>query len=361
VLGQVASAPRPGACPECAADIGAAALACPRCHRLVHRDALKDLAAAADKATSTGDASGALSAWRSALVLLPPRSRQHEQVLAKVQALSRAVDAGVGTGGAAPANDANTAKGVNGDGSTSKKKPLAAGGLTGLALLAWKFKFAIAFVLTKGKLLLLGFTKLSTVLSMAVSLGVYAVAFGWKFAVGLLLSLYVHEMGHVASLKKYGIAASAPMFVPGFGAFVRLKQYPVNPVEDARVGLAGPIYGLGAALFAGALAWLTGWQVLFAIAKTGAWINLFNLVPVWQLDGGRAFRALTRQQRWLAVGALGAIWFVSGESIIVLLLLGAGFRALEKTAPLTGDRRALVEYVALAAVLAAMCRLVVTT
>jgi Zn-dependent protease len=346
----MAAAPTPGACPECAADVGPAALACPRCHRLVHADALKDLARAAGQATGAGDPSGALAAWRSALVLLPPRSRQHEQVLAKVQVLSRAIAAGAASSAPKPSADATGRGG---------KKPLAAGGLTGLALLAWKFKFAIAFVLTKGKLLLLGFTKLSTVLSMAVSLGVYAVAFGWKFAAGLILSLYVHEMGHVASLKKYGIAASAPMFVPGFGAFVRLKQYPVNPVEDARVGLAGPIYGLGAALFAGLLAWLTGWQVLFAIAKTGAWINLFNLVPVWQLDGGRAFRALTKQQRWLVVGALGAIWFLSGESIIVLLLLGAVFRALEKTAPAEGDRRALVEYVALAAILAAMCRLVV--
>jgi Zn-dependent protease len=342
----LATASAPARCPECATDIGPASLACPRCHRLVHRDALKDLAAAAEKATNTGDPSGALAAWRTALVLLPPRSRQHEQVLAKVHSLSRAVDAGT------PATPANASK---------TKKPLAAGGLTGLALLAWKLKFAIAFVLTKGKLLLLGFTKLSTVLSMAVSLGVYAVAFGWKFAVGLLLSLYVHEMGHVAALRKFGIAASAPMFVPGFGAFVRLKQYPQSPVEDARVGLAGPIYGLGAALFAALLAWLSGWQVLFAIAKTGAWINLFNLVPVWQLDGGRAFRAFTRHQRWLVVGALAAIWFVSGESMLVLLLLGAGFRAFEKTAPLAGDRRALFEYVALAAVLAAMCRLVVTT
>ena len=322
----LAPAPAPGPCPECAADIGAAALACPRCHRLVHRDALKNLAAAAEQATSAADPSGALAAWRSALALLPPRSRQHDQVLAKVQSLSRAIDAGTATSSAAVVpRDGTGARPSEAESAPSaKKKPLAAGGLTGLALLAWKLKFAIAFVLTKGKLLLLGFTKLSTVLSMAISLGVYAVAFGWKFAVGLLLSLY-----------------------------------PANPVEDARVGLAGPIYGLGAALFAAALAWLTGWQVLFAIAKTGAWINLFNLVPVWQLDGGRAFRALTRRQRWLAVGALAAIWFVSGESMIVLLLLGAGFRALEKTAPVAGDRRALVEYVALAATLAAMCRLVV--
>lgn len=342
-------APLPGACAECGGALGVGALACPRCQRLVHRDALRDLAGAAESATRAGDPSGALAAWRSALALLPPRSKQHEQVLAKVEALSKAVDAGAAVEGAPkdpPAAD--------------RKKPLAAGA-TGLALLAWKFKFAIAFVITKGKLLLLGFTKLSTVLSMLLSLGFYATAFGWRFAVGLLLSIYVHEMGHVASLRKYGIAASAPMFIPGFGALVRLKQYPVNAVEDARVGLAGPIYGLGAALFAAALAWATSSEALFAIAKTGAWINLFNLVPVWQLDGGRAFRALDRRQRWMVVAALGVIWFVSSESMMVLLLLGAVFRAFEKAAPAEGDRRAFVHYVALAAVLAALCRLTVQT
>jgi Zn-dependent protease len=323
------------------------ALACPKCHRLVHGEQLRDLAAVAEKASQAGDLSAAVGAWRSALALLPPRSKQHEQVLAKVQALSRVIDAGD-----------RSATAPEGAAVPDRKKPIAAGA-TGLALLAWKFKFAIAFVVTKGKLLLLGFTKLSTVLSMLLSLGFYATAFGWRFAVGLLLSIYVHEMGHVASLRKYGIAASAPMFIPGFGALVRLKQYPVNAVEDARVGLAGPIYGLGAALVAAALAWSTGSQVLFAIAKTGAWINLFNLVPIWQLDGGRAFRALDRRQRWMVVAALGAIWFVSSESMMLLLLLGAAFRAFEKAAPPVGDRRAFVHYVALAAVLAAMCRLVV--
>lgn len=344
-------APLPGACPECGAALTAAALACPRCHRLVHRDALRELSVAAEQATKAGDPSAALAAWRTALVMLPPRSKQYEQVLAKVQAMSAAVDAGV------PARAADAKEPTGPD----RKKPLAAGA-TGLALLAWKFKFAIAFVLTKGKLLLLGFTKLSTVLSMLLSLGFYATAFGWKFALGLILSIYVHEMGHVASLRKYGIAASAPMFIPGLGALVRLKQYPVNAVEDARVGLAGPIYGLGAALFAAALAWATGYEVLFAIAKTGAWINLFNLVPVWQLDGGRAFRALDKKQRWIVVAALGVIWFLSSESMLVLLLLGAAYRAFEKTAPREqGDRRALVHYVALAAVLAALCKLAVRT
>jgi Zn-dependent protease len=331
-------------CTGCGAELDAGPFACARCHRLVHRDALNDLSGVAQRATTAGETAAALSAWRSALDLLPPGSKQHATVLAKIAALASTPQ---GSATAAP------------DASGGAKKGKAAAGATGLALLLWKFKFAIAFVLTKGKLLLLGFTKLSTVLSMAVSLGVYAVAFGWKFAALFVLSLYVHEMGHVAALKKFGIAASAPMFVPGFGAFVRLKQYPHSPVEDAEVGLAGPIWGFGAALFATALALLTDSPLLYAIAKTGAWINLFNLVPVWQLDGGRAFRALNRRMRWMAVGALAVTWLLSGESMLVLLLLGAGYRAFEKNAPATGDRRTFVTYVALVAVLAAMCRLVV--
>ena len=345
----VALAPGPGACAECGTELLPRGLACPQCKRLVHGDALKALATTAQAATDAGDTAAALAAWRNALDLLPPRSRQHEQVLAKVQALSRAVAAGEEAGGPTGTNDGQ-----------GKKKGLAAGA-TGFALLLWKLKFVIAFVLTKGKILLLGLTKASTVLSMALSLGVYAVAFGWKFALGVVLSLYVHEMGHVAALRKFGIAASAPMFIPGLGALVRLKQYPANPVEDARVGLAGPIWGFGAAAAAGMLAMLTGWEALFAIAKAGAWINMFNLIPVWQLDGGRAFRALTRQQRWLVVGALGAIWFLSGESIVMLLLLGTAFRAFEKTAPPEGDRRTFVTYIAIAAALAAMCHIPVRT
>src|SRR3989454_12639768 len=81
---------------------------------------------------------------------------------------------------------------------------------------------------------------------MLLSAGVYWAAWGWKFALGVVLSIYVHEMGHVQALQRYGIKATAPMFIPGVGAVVRLKQYPASPREDARVGLAGPLGGLGA-------------------------------------------------------------------------------------------------------------------
>src|ERR1051326_5804830 len=91
---------------------------------------------------------------------------------------------------------------------------------------AWKFKTILLLGLTKGKLLLLGLTKMSTLLSMLAMFGTYWFAYGWPFAAGLVLSIYVHEMGHVIALRRYNIAATAPMFIPFFGAFVRMKQYP---------------------------------------------------------------------------------------------------------------------------------------
>ena len=80
--------------------------------------------------------------------------------------------------------------------------------------------------------------------------GVYWSIYGWPLALGLVLSIYVHEMGHVAMLRRLGIAASAPMFIPGVGALVMLKQHVTDPLIDAKIGLAGPVWGLGAALAA---------------------------------------------------------------------------------------------------------------
>ena len=162
-----------------------------------------------------------------------------------------------------------------------------------------KFKTLVLLALTKAKLVLLGLTKLNTLLSMLASIGVYWLLYGWKFGLGFVLSIYVHEMGHVTALARYGIPASAPMFIPGFGAFVRLKAYPASAGEDARVGLAGPLWGLGAAVACMGIGQATGSGLFTALARVGAWINMFNLIPIWQLDGGRGFRALTRQHRML--------------------------------------------------------------
>ena len=292
-------------CPQCGTDVAPALLACPSCHRLVHADELKRLAAAAERAAQAGDRSSALAAWREALDLLPRDSTQHQVVSARVLELSRALDREP----SAPRQTSHAGRN--------------AAGLSALGALLLKFKFALIFLLTKAKLLLLGLTKASTFFSMLLSAGVYWSIWGWKFAVGVVLSIYVHEMGHVQALQRYGIKATAPMFIPGVGAVVRLKQYPADRREDARVGLAGPIWGLGAAAVAYAVYRATGSGIWGAIAHFGAWVNLFNLLPVWQLDGGRGFRALTRTQRWIAAAVVGSMWLLTGEGLLVLLGLAA--------------------------------------
>lgn len=329
-------------CQGCGSELGPRLLTCPSCHRLVHADELRRLASEAQAASARNEPLAALETWRRALELLPPASSQHAQVTARVEALSKQVDASGLLGASQQAAQRKS----------GMPKVLMALGTFGLLL--WKFKFVLVFVLGKGKLLLLGLTKASTLFSMLLALSVYWAAWGWVFALGLIASIYVHEMGHVAALRRFGMQASAPMFIPGLGAFVRMKQAPVDAREDARVGLAGPIWGLGAALvlFAGAL--LTGWKSLGAIAHGAAWLNLFNLLPVWQLDGARGFRALSRKQRWVAVAIIGAAWFLTAEGLLVLLLLGAGFQAVAKPGAEEGDTRAAVEYGVLVAVLSAL-------
>ncbi len=199
-------------CPACGSELAPALLTCPSCQRLVHADRLKELASLAEAAQSRGDLATSLSHWRDALLLLPPESRQYAILADRIARLGRQVEA-------SPAQVATLppAK-TEATGSTGSHRFSggAAGGIIAtLALALWKFKFLAVLLLTKAKFLLLGLTKASTFLSMFLSLGVYWTAFGGWFALGLVLSMYVHEMGHVACLMRYGIRASAPLFVPG--------------------------------------------------------------------------------------------------------------------------------------------------
>jgi Zn-dependent protease len=333
-------------CPQCGTRLAPALLACPACGRLVHAAALKALSAEAEHADQARDSAAALASWRQALELLPPQSRQHAVITARIEELGKQAPPA-----AVPAAPSAGAAGAG----PSKARAGGIAGLGALALVLWKFKFVAALVLTKGKFLLLGLTKASTFFSMFLSLGVYWAAWGWKFALGLVLSIYIHEMGHVAALRRYGIKASAPMFIPGVGAFVRLHQRPANPVEDARVGLAGPLWGLGAALATFAVYLATDWPSWLAITRVGAWINLFNLTPLWQLDGARGFRALTRAQRWLAVAGLGVAWFLTAEGLLALLLIVGIAAALSPSAATKPDRLGLAQYLFLVAALSLLC------
>jgi Zn-dependent protease len=301
-------------CPQCATELPPNLLVCPSCRALVHSAELKTLAAQAEAETAAGRLTEALTHWRRALELLPPNSAQHTAITQKVNQIVLHLDK---TGGApAPAKKGFGNKGW-------------ALGIVALLI----------SVLSKGKALLFGLTKASTFFSMLLSIGVYWNVFGWKLAVGLIISIYIHEIGHVYLLHRYGIKATAPMFIPGLGALIRQKQYPASPYEDARVGLAGPIWGLAAAGACYVIHLATGYQIYAAIAQWGALINLFNLLPVWQLDGSHAFRALSKTER-IAIAALCALMaWVTAQGFLWLIALVGGFRAFQKDAPQKGELR----------------------
>jgi Zn-dependent protease len=338
----VSDAPVPQSvrCDDCGSDVAAGLLVCPGCHRLIHSAALNRFKAEAEAAAAAHDDGAELLAWRSAAALLPPGSRQAMAVAEKIDALTRA-------GGA--------------DSRAPREMPDTGiwkwiGGLGPIGVLLWKLKFVVLALATKGKLLLLGLTKAGTLLSMLLAFGVYWTAWGMWFAAGLVISIYIHEMGHVAALRRYGIAASAPMFIPGIGAIVRLRTQRLAPHEDARIGLAGPMWGLGAAAAAFAAGRIGGGPMYAAIAHTGAWLNLFNLLPVWQLDGNRGFAALDSTQRWLVALAFGCGWLVTHDGLFVLLIAAAAFRAFDAHAPAEGDRGALGQFLFLVAALSILCR-----
>jgi len=324
------------ACAGCGTELAITLLRCPSCRRLVHADALARLAAEAEAHEAAGRRDEALVAWRQALELLPADAAQVETIRRRIGALAE-----TDKPASKPAPDF-----------TKRFGPV----LGGLLLVLWKAKVLVFFLLTKAKFLLFGLTKVGTVLSMLAAAGVYWTLWGWKFAFGVVGSIYVHEIGHVAALRRYGIRASAPMFLPGIGAMIRLRQHPATVGEDARVGLAGPIWGLGAAITAYALYLATNAPIWAAIAHFGAWVNLFNLLPLWQLDGGRGFRALTRRERWIATGALVAIWLATAEPLLVLLAVVAAVSAFAAS-PDEPDGAALGMYVGLALALAGLSRI----
>jgi Zn-dependent protease len=160
--------------------------------------------------------------------------------------------------------------------------------------------------------------------SMLVSIAAYGLIWGWKFAVGFVLLLLVHELGHVIELRRQGIPASAPLFIPFLGAVVGMKQMPHNAWKEAQVALAGPILGsLGAAVVWG-FAEATDSDFLLALAFTGFFLNLFNLLPIVPLDGGRAVAALHPAIWLVGLVGLAALVFVYPNPIVLLILLIGG-------------------------------------
>ncbi len=298
-------------CESCGLQLAPTMLACPRCQRLTHTLRLESLANEAQAAAANNELTRALELWREALELLPRNSKQFGIISAHITQLGQSLPQSSSVPINPPLSRAGSAKTPAAQAGVGTRAAGLATGLGALGLFAWKFKILLA-----------GLTKSTTLFSMLASLGVYWAVWGWKFALGLVLSIYVHEMGHIIQLRRYGFRTGAPTFIPGLGALIRMQQHVVNPREDADIGLAGPIYGLGAAIATLGLWLATGQPIFAAIAGVGAWINLFNLLPFGSLDGGRGFHAMSRSQKFAATGTVAAAWAWAGDGMLVLIFIG---------------------------------------
>jgi Zn-dependent protease len=317
------------ACARCGTELAPSALACPACGTLRFADRLKEVAADAESARQAGQIDLTREHWTSALALLPADSQQYAVVQRKIAELA---DGDRGAEPAAqPAERSWLRRGIGAIATTA-------------VVLAGKLKF-----------LLLGLTKASTFISMFAFFSVYWSLYGWPLALGLVVSIYIHEMGHVSMLRRFGIAAGAPLFIPGVGAVVMLRQHVLDPITDARIGLAGPIWGLGAGLAAAAVYAATGAHIWLALAELTGLINLFNLIPIWQLDGSRGFHALSQSQRWIVV-ALVVVALLATEQRLLFLVGGvAVWRAMQRDAG-PGDTRTVAAFGVLLLVLSALAR-----
>jgi Zn-dependent protease len=185
----------------------------------------------------------------------------------------------------------------------------------------------LAVLVAKGKFLLLALAKIkavSTLGTMVISIAAYALAFGWPFAVGFVLLLFVHEMGHVIQLRREGVEASAPIFIPFVGAVIAAKSLGEDAAAEARVGLAGPILGTAGTLVPLAIWLATGSDLWRALAYIGFFINLINLMPVLPLDGGRAM-AVLGPFVWLGgilIAIAATVIFLGPFMLLFVLLLG---------------------------------------
>jgi Zn-dependent protease len=182
-----------------------------------------------------------------------------------------------------------------------------------LGALLLKFKAAILIVF-KLKLF-------TTAATMIVSIGAYTMLWGWRFAVGFVLLLFVHECGHVLEARRQGLPVSAPVFVPFLGAAITMREMPHNAWKEARLALAGPLLGSLGAAFCWALSGIYHSNLLLAIAYFGFFINLFNLLPVVPLDGGRVAAALHPAIWIVGLAALVALVILTPNPILLIILV----------------------------------------
>jgi Zn-dependent protease len=292
-----------GRCRNCTQEVPAGALACPQCHSLIHADELERLAAAAKDLEAKSQPRAARDRWLEALALLPNDSQQADWIRGHTKDLLK------------QALDSERPRQQN-------KWVKRLGPLGPVAVLAAKFKtfFLVLF-------------KLKFLLSLAAFVAVYWALWGPKFGVGFAILILIHEMGHFIDVKRRGLPAEMPVFLPGLGAYVKWQALGVTTETRAAVSLAGPLAGWIASIICLAIWWKTGDPFWAGLARVGAWLNVLNLIPIWILDGGTAVTALGRTERFILLAVGLALCLFLSETVFLLVAAGAAYRAFTKDIP----------------------------
>ena len=292
----------PRRCHNCGADLPLGALACEKCHALIYSEELARLTHRANSLEEADNLQEAREEWKKALPLLPTNATQAEWVRSQINKLDLQLRAPQ----APPKNN-------------------------------WMRKLGpfapIVILLSKGKFLLLALFKLKFLLTLFAFMGLYWSLYGAWFGIGFVTLIFVHEMGHYLEIRRRGLPAEMPVFLPGLGAYVKWNALGVTRITRSIVSLAGPFAG-----FLGAIACLYLWHrtgngVWAALARSSAGLNILNLIPVWILDGGQATLSLSKIERWLLLGLSLLLWLGLGENLFFLVAAGVVYRLFTKDLP----------------------------
>jgi Zn-dependent protease len=304
-------------CHNCGQSVPLGALDCAQCHALLHSEELVRISTKANQLEEQNALPQARDEWRKALALLPHNSNQAEWIRGKIYKLEL-------TEKHAPASPPKSEW-------AKRLGPLA----------------PIVVVLAKSKGLLLALFKLKFLFSFFTFLIIYWKRYGFGFGVGFVVLLLVHELGHYIDIRRRGLPADMPVFLPGLGAYVRWQTMGVTRQTRAAVSLAGPLAGLlGAAVCA--YLWRTTGNGLWAVlARVSAALNLLNLTPVWILDGGQAANALSKAERFVLLALTLILWAYLGQVVFFAVAAGITYRLFTKDLPPIPNPRIAAYYASL--------------
>lgn len=282
-------------CARCASPLQPGALACAHCETLVHADEMEQRAAQARAFESRAELQQAHQQWLSILPLLPPQSKQAQWIREHLAELEAAV--------------------------ASSHRPQQAATKS-----RWAKRLAplgpLAVVLAKAKTFLFAIFKLKFLFSFAAFIGLYWAAWGAKFGVGFAVLILIHELGHFVEIKRRGLPADMPVFLPGLGAYVRWQAMGVSQETRAAISLAGPLAGFFSAAACGLVGLKIDDPIWLALARTGAWLNILNLIPIWVLDGAGAMLPLNWMEKLLVSVVAAALGYATREGVFYIVTAG---------------------------------------